>query len=161
MSAITVKDLFNNTHEITLCTEEDIEHHYAKIQTLATDVDTEVFKRRMRMCVTKRSAFRLKDNSCFLYYFNTNKYQAKAAAFYGEGYPIKTLALLFGIFTLIDLDTIKVDLHLHKNSIPGMYRSISTPSSIKSQAKRQKLINIRVDSVKTKITKVYKKKGIL
>jgi len=157
---IPVKDLFGKTHLITQCTMVDINKHFEQIKNTIEPKDTINFKQQMYKSLIADSAFKLDDESCYLYYINDTARCATGVALYGKNSPTKMLALFAGIFTHIDTHTLKLNFHLHANKSVNEYKSIVTEASIRRQLIPGYPLVIRIDKLRDKINNIYNKRGM-
>lgn len=159
MNTLT-KDLFGNTYEIRQCTVDDIPKHFEKVADAVPTEDHDAYKYRMSECIEAGTAFTLTDDSCFIYYLNYNNIAAVGSVLYGKNAPMKLIALLSGVFRILDKITFKLDFHLHPGSFVQDYKSLITETSLKRQNNREYPLVVRIDHLKAKIDKIHKRRGI-
>ena len=154
-------DLFGKGHTIDSCKMEDIDGHFSVIERFITDVPEELFKDRMRTCVEAGTAYKLHNNTCFLYYINIEKWYAQGVAINGENNPQGMIALMSGIFDQKDKDTFKIDFKLHPGKPLSEYKSLLTLTSMKRHMTHDDTVAIRVDEFKAKIKRIWKARGLV
>lgn len=159
---ITSKDFFGKEHIILRCVPEDIDTHFKKIEKVViTDTEESLFKERMLACITAGSAYKLSNDSCFLYYLNSTPRIAEGIALFGQGNPAKMIALFKGVTEELDPRTVKITFYMHKGKFIEEYKSILTPTSIKRQVIEGYPLVVRVDEVITKIRNLYKRMNLV
>lgn len=156
---ITTIDILGKSHIIKPCQFEDVPMHFEKIKDVIPEEEADSFITRMTDCIIAETAFTLSDDSCFLYYKNYKPTMAEGVALYGENAPVKVLALFSGIFIQIDPVTFKLDFALHPGTFAKDYKSILTTTSLKLSNHSNHPLVIRIDELKKKIDKIYKRKG--
>jgi len=153
-------DLIGNHHFIKSCTEEDVSKHFACVEKYIIESDRIPFQNRMRRCIAEGTAFALTDDTCFIYYMSTTKHRATGIALFGEGVPMKMIALFTGVFREIDKDTFAMEFRLHPGKMLNEYKSLLTLTSIKRHANINYPLMIRIDRLKEKIHELHTARGI-
>lgn len=153
-------DLLGNEFTVLPCNIDDIDLHFSKVKFGITNKLQDKFKDRMIKSIKNNTAFKLEDNSCFIYYLKTTTRIADGVAIYGEDVSNKLLALLITVFNDIDPNTVKLDFYPHSEKQISKYKSLITLSSIKKQIIPNKPLTVRIDKLKNKINNMYKKRSI-
>ena len=143
--------VLNGNYTVQHCVAEDIDRHYKKMSEWVQDVDETDFKNRMQSSIDAGTAFRMDDDSCFIYYKNISEESAaaKGYAVYGKGVPKSIWALFLIVFSHFDKHTFKIDFHLHDGKMAQEYRSMLTFTSIKRNTTNPNYpLVVRVDKLR-------------
>lgn len=145
----TVK-ILGKEFTVELCTADDVKPHYEKIRHWVSDVTEVDFKRRMLSSINEGHAFKISDNSCFLYYIEDTPRIAEGVAFYGKNSPLSTVALVTTVFPDMDPETFIIKFALHKGKSINEYRGILTKKSVVKAMRGISPLIVRVDHLTEK-----------
>lgn len=152
-------DLRGNKHTVRRCTDKDINRHFYLVKHLIPENEHTEYKVRMNVAVEDQMAFCI-DDDCFLYMRKTRPCLADAFSLYGQGNPIKTLAMFACILIAIDKRLLKISFHTHAGRTLKDFKSIVPTFSIKRQAIPNHPVIIRCDYLRKKFLKLYDARGI-
>ena len=142
----------------TKCNEQDIETHYNTVKPLVKDINEKVYKSLMLQAINENTAYKLSDNSCFLYYIKNTKYISNGVSFYGKDNPVGMMVLFSYIFKTQDKDTTVIKfLPTSKNEMLS-YKSLLTVKGIKNWYRCKKPVVVRVDKIRNKVDKFNDKR---
>jgi hypothetical protein len=158
---IETKDFSGNTYIIVPCTLDDIPVHFEMVKNLVPEEDRVDYVDKLKECVEKGTAFRLEDNSCFLYYSNYRDVHAYGYGIYGVNSPAKFVALLMGIFWKIDTRTYKLDFVPHREEFIPLFKSVITMVSLRRRMRDpRRPLCIRIDELKKKWRPIAEARGV-
>ncbi len=153
-----VLDLQGNPHTVRKCTREDIPIHFSLVKHLVPEDEHESYVTRMTLCMTANSAYCI-DSSCFIYMRKTRPCIAEAFSLYGEGNPIKTLAM-FAYILNEDKRLLKLSFHLHEGNTLSAFKSLITKTSLLRQVNPKHAIMARCDQLRSKLYDMYVRRGV-
>ena len=152
-------DLRGDKHTVRRCTGEDINRHFDLVKDLIPEAEHNQYKVRMSIAVGAQMAFCIGDD-CFLYMRKTRPCLADAFSLYGQGNPIKTLAMFACILMTIDKRLLKISFHTHAGRTLKDFKSIVPTFSIRRQAMPNHPVIIRCDYLRQKFFKLYDARGV-
>jgi len=148
-------NLLQNDNYIRKCNEQDIDNHYSVVESLVSDSDTNIHKKRMLKCIAENTAYCLIDGSCFLYFKKLSPYKTEGVLFYGKGNPVGTLTLLISIFYGNAYSPVKTLSFIpHKKEGVINLKSLLTVKSIKKWYEFGTPVIINISLIKQKLDKI-------
>lgn len=160
MDTFKTVDLLGHKHTIRRCSIDDVDNHFNKVKHLIPEDEHKSYKLRMELCVSANYAFCLEDESCFLYMRKTSPCVADAFSFFGEGAPLKTLALLAGIFINIDKRLLRISFFPHTGKNIFHFKSIMPAAALMRKATPKHPAIFRADLFRAKILEMMERRGI-
>jgi len=152
---LNVTDLAGHSHLLVECLPLDIDTHFNLVREYVEEDTVDEYKARMLQAINAGSAYKLSDDSCFLYYRNYKPCCAEATSFYGKGSPLKMIALFDGVFSVIDTVTFKLAVQPHVNSNIDEYLSVLTVDSIKKYVTSNRYVVIRIDALRKRLSRLH------
>lgn len=126
-----VTDLIGRQYGLLPCTEDDIPNHFKRVEHWIEPDFKDAYVDRMKQCVEAGTAYKLDDDSCYLYFLKTKKSFAEAVCINGYGKPMSVIALISGIFRKIHRDIFFVEFVMHKGKVMAEYKFMLSPKSMR------------------------------
>jgi hypothetical protein len=149
----TVTDLTGKVYELQDCTEDDIPGHFSRVEHWIEEEFKEEYKERMRACIAQGTAYKLDDDSCYLYFMKTRRSFSEAVCLNGYGRPMSVIALISGIFRLIERDIFFMEFVMHKGKTLKEYKSMLSDTSIRSFQKNDDVLLVQIQPLLKKWSK--------
>lgn len=144
---------------IEKCTFDDVELHYQTVSAIVLDTDEVAFKDLMKETVIDGTAYKTKDNSCFLYYLKQTDYEALGICFHGKDNPKSMLTLLAGVFNVVEPLLNIMRFTPHTDSDISSFKSLMMLSSIKKHYQKGTPLVLRIDLLRNKIKSIVQSRS--